>query len=286
MYTLFKLSAVKVMDFAELRYLFDQVESTIRSLKPVGITPESYESFVAPLFMSKLPNVCNELKLDINKRLPASETSETSETEWKLEQLLDALKKELQLREKCNFVPSSSDKGDKSSSLRQRSFQPPTAATLYTENQEKHDQFTPSCVFCKGKHRANQCNVVTDVVTGERLLRQKACCFLCLREGHIMRYCKNQLYKCAICHGKHNISICEGNDRLPQPPKKQPLRGVVGETKVSLSSVPKPEEVFRKQNKLQTRNKARIQSQENGHIYKIKIKTWSMYLVKLFDFEG
>ena len=63
--------------------------------------------------MSKLPN---ELILDINKRLPVSETSETSETEWKLEQLLDALRKELQLREKCNCVPSSLDKGDKSSS--------------------------------------------------------------------------------------------------------------------------------------------------------------------------
>ena len=87
MNTLFKLSAVEVRDLTKLRYLFDQIESTIRSLQSVGITPESYESFVVPLFMSKLPN---ELSLDINKRLPASETSET---EWKLEQLLDALRK-------------------------------------------------------------------------------------------------------------------------------------------------------------------------------------------------
>ena len=64
MNTLFKLSAVEVMDLTKLRYLLDQVESTIRSLQSVGITPESYESFVAPLFMSKLPN---ELRLDINK---------------------------------------------------------------------------------------------------------------------------------------------------------------------------------------------------------------------------
>ena len=56
MNTLFKLSAVEVMDLTKLRYLFDQLESTIRSLQSVGITPESYESFVAPLFMSKLPN--------------------------------------------------------------------------------------------------------------------------------------------------------------------------------------------------------------------------------------
>ena len=60
-----------------------------------------------------------------------------------------------------------------------------------------------------------------------------------------MRNCKNQLYKCAICNGKHNISICNGNDRLPQPTEKQPIRGVLvgGETKVSHSSVPKSEEV-------------------------------------------
>ena len=138
MNTLFKLSTTEVMDLTKLRYLFDQVESTIRSLQSVGITPESYESFVAPPppppLMSKLPN---ELRLDINTRLPVSETSER---EWKLEQLLDAFRKELQLRVKCNFVPSSSDKGDKSSLLRQRCLQPPTAATLYTENQEKHDR--------------------------------------------------------------------------------------------------------------------------------------------------
>ena len=112
--------------------------------------------------MSKLPN---ELRLDRNERLPVSETSETSDAEWKLAQLLDAFRKELQLREKYNFVPSSLDKGDISSLLRQRSFQPPTAAILYIENQEKHDQFTPWCVFCGGKQRAIQCNVVTDVAT-------------------------------------------------------------------------------------------------------------------------
>ena len=106
----------------------------------------------------------------------------------------DAFRKELHLREKCNFVSSSLDKGDKSSSLRQRSFQPLTAATLYTESQEKHDRFTPWCVFCKGKHRANQCNVVIDVATRKRLLRQKARCFLCLKGGYIMRNCKNQLF--------------------------------------------------------------------------------------------
>ena len=79
------------MDLTKLRYLFDQIELTIRSLQSSGITPESFESFVAPIFMSKLPN---ESRLDINKRLPVSEESET---EWKLEQLLDAFRKELQL---------------------------------------------------------------------------------------------------------------------------------------------------------------------------------------------
>ena len=94
MNTLFKLSAVEVMDLIKLRYLFGQVESTIRSLQSVGITPESYESFASPLFMSKLPN---ELRLDINKRLPVSETSET---EWKLERLLDAFT--VPLGKNCN----------------------------------------------------------------------------------------------------------------------------------------------------------------------------------------
>ena len=64
-----------------------------------------------------------------------------------------------------------------------------------------------------------------------------------LKGGHIMRNCKIQLYKCAICHGKHNISTCDGNDRLPEPTEKQPIRGAGGEAKVSQSSVPNPEEI-------------------------------------------
>ena len=59
-----------------------------------------------------------------------------------------------------------------------------------------------------------------------------------------MRNCKNQLYKCAICHGKHYISTCDDYDRLPQPTGKQPIRGVGGEAKVSHSSVSKPEEAY------------------------------------------
>ena len=51
------------------------IKLTIRGLQSVGITPEN---FVALLFMSKL---YTELRMGINKRLPGSETSETSEAE-------------------------------------------------------------------------------------------------------------------------------------------------------------------------------------------------------------
>ena len=49
MNTLFELSAAEVMNLTKLRCPFDQVKSTIRSLQSVGIPPESYESFIAPL---------------------------------------------------------------------------------------------------------------------------------------------------------------------------------------------------------------------------------------------
>ena len=77
---------------------------------------------------------------------------------------------------------------------------------------------------------------------GKDYLRQKVRCFLCLKEGHIMCNCKNQLYNCAICLGKY-ISICDGNDRLPQPTEKQPIRGVGVEVKDSSLSAPKSEKV-------------------------------------------
>ena len=42
-------------EFKRLRHLYDQVEGHVRSLKCLGITPESYGTLLSPILMKKLP---------------------------------------------------------------------------------------------------------------------------------------------------------------------------------------------------------------------------------------
>ena len=39
-------------------------------------------------------------------------------------------------------------------------------------------------------------------------MRKKGKCFLCLRDGHVLRNC-TQSFTCLKCEGKHHISICD-----------------------------------------------------------------------------
>ena len=65
--SLLKLRAVETMDLKKLISLYDHIEGSLRSLLSVGIKPESYQSFVCPLVMVKLPA---EIRIEINKSMP------------------------------------------------------------------------------------------------------------------------------------------------------------------------------------------------------------------------
>ena len=51
---------------------------------------------------------------------------------------------------------------------------------------------------------------MTDIAARRAILRKKGKCFLCLKSGHIIKYCDSQ-HKCQKCGGHHHVSICEKN---------------------------------------------------------------------------
>lgn len=57
------------------------------------VSPDTYDSFLAPVIMSKIPQ---ELRILISRDMPSGE--------WKLEPLLKIFNAELKLREKCVLV--------------------------------------------------------------------------------------------------------------------------------------------------------------------------------------
>ena len=180
-------------DVKGLRTLYDNIESQARSLESLGIDSKNYGALLAPVIMEKIPHY---IRLIINRKVK----------EWDLQQMLEVLREELQARESCTSV----NKDDEKPEIRKNSFtsyysrenlQPNTASSLLIG--------TPSCVFCRGQHFADKCNVVSDVEARKCFLRKAGKCFLCLKSGHVLRDCE-RTKGCYYCKKfSHHSAICE-----------------------------------------------------------------------------
>ena len=83
-----------ISDAKELRKLSDQVETNIsRCLESLGLDPKSYGPLLIPIFMKKLPE---EMKLIISR--------EFDKVVWDIRVILEAIKREVQAREKLVFL--------------------------------------------------------------------------------------------------------------------------------------------------------------------------------------
>ena len=90
-------AAVTINETKKLRAIYDKTEAHVRSLKNNGIASETYGSFLSPVIIAKIPE---ELRIAIARELPSND--------WKLEPMLEIFRKELQLCEKCQYIPGSS----------------------------------------------------------------------------------------------------------------------------------------------------------------------------------
>ena len=111
--------------FKSLRYLRDQIESHIRSLKSLGIPSESYGSLLSSVLMSKLPQ---ELWLIVSRTI--------TDGEWNFEEVMAVIEKEIDARERtgATFVTTTRNHGTKDL---------PTAAALFSG-----DSSSVCCSYC------------------------------------------------------------------------------------------------------------------------------------------
>ena len=71
-----------------------------------------------------------------------------------------------------------------------------------------NQRFKNTCVFCKGSHWSDKCEVITDPSVRKEFLKSAKRCFLCLKESQLSRNCQTKR-TCYYCKGFHNSSICE-----------------------------------------------------------------------------
>ncbi|CAB3991676.1 TNF receptor-associated factor 3 [Paramuricea clavata] len=193
--------ATSMGEVKKLRNIYDKLESHVRSLRNVGVSPDTYGSFLAPVVMLKIPE---ELRIIITRDLPSGE--------WKLEPLLKIFNTELQLREKCALVSGTGQRKEQHFSQRDKGkyinrYQSSTAALL-TENKNVQSREGPWCTFCNGNHPSSNYTIVTDISARKQILRRRGKCFKCLKTGHLVRDCKSGK-PCYNCGNNHHTSICE-----------------------------------------------------------------------------
>ena len=175
-----------------LRHLYDDVESHIRSLKTLGITPDSYGSLLAPVLLSKLPQ---ELRLIISRK--------TADTELVIDDLLKMMERTMTNSSQQPQQP--------------RRNTNPTAAALLSGIPGN----CPFCCYCRQAHSAASCKAVTQVSARKDILKKNGRCFLCLKRGHIIRYCRSPNRTCPKCSCKHHGSICERAQEASQQPPRE-----------------------------------------------------------------
>ena len=164
-------------DLKYLRQLYNNIDTQVRSLTSLGMDPDRYGPMMITVVMSKLPE---NLKLNITRQF--------GQDLWDIKLILESFKNELAVLEKLSLTKAT-DKDE-------FEFNTASGTCLYTAQGES----TFSCVFCHQKHKPQHCKTVTKIETIKSILRKKGKCFLCPRDGHVLRNC-TQSFTCFKCEG-------------------------------------------------------------------------------------
>ena len=175
-----------------LRYIYDLVESHVRSLKSLGVSPDSYGTLLSSVLLNKLPL---EIWLIASRKV--------DEDRWSLDALLKVVEEEIRARERTavNLAKKPPNR------------EQVTAATLFSGNLTSG----PTYCYCSQQHTSCSCETVKLVEDRRHILQRSGRCFVCLRKGHISRNCRTNS-RCMDCKGHHHISICSRNAPTSEAP--------------------------------------------------------------------
>jgi hypothetical protein len=182
---------------SQLRYVYDKISVYVRGLASLGVSSEQYGSMLIPIIMSKLPI---EIRLEIARK--------STGDVWKIEELLETIKTEIEAREVSEGVQSSQQPSK--NSVPPYSPRIPSAGAFMTFMTEDKTGKHIQCVYCKEFHFSASCDRVTNPNARKDILRRDNRCFTCLGIGHRSTRCESKK-NCRRCHGRHHQSICDAS---------------------------------------------------------------------------
>ena len=169
-----------------IRHLHSLIETQVRSLKSLGVTPESYGTLLSSVLLNKLPQ---ELRLIVSRKTADNE------------RVMKVVEKEIEAREQAATTSSQSSHNHLT---KRHPKDLPTATALTSATAD------PRCSYCGQSHSSSDCKSITDPAERKKVLKKAGRCFVCLRRHHLSRDCRSTL-KCANCNGRHHASICMKN---------------------------------------------------------------------------
>ncbi|KFM62154.1 hypothetical protein X975_06179, partial [Stegodyphus mimosarum] len=189
----------KTSDILKLRKLCDTIETEIRSLKSLEVTPDKYSYMLIPAIMKTLPS---EITLEFNRKTDSSSF-------FNVDKLIQFIRSELECRERNHLLLSTHKSENTSCAYKEKKGgkESITSSAYQLLAPVSENKTTNWCLFCNtSKHVTEKCESLT-VDEKRNLLRKQGRCFLCLKSKHRMKECKSGVV-CSRCKGKHNRSIC------------------------------------------------------------------------------
>ena len=218
---------------ASLQAFYDTIEQHMRALSSLGKTSESYETMLTPSVLNKLP-------VEVKKHM----ARDHSGFEWSINDVMSGLLREiriLDMSQQHSGTPSMRD-----------STPPPTASFHTHTDRASHSRSSsqqrkqPVCTFCKGNHKANNCNLIVDPKERLAIVKRDNLCFNCLGQ-HKASQCTSR-FSCRECKKRHHSSLCRcfpADSKSPQSnspplPANQPLTTEQTSSLTTLNSTPPP----------------------------------------------
>ncbi|XP_064639580.1 uncharacterized protein LOC135495093 [Lineus longissimus] len=183
---------------SSLQTFHDNVETYVRGLQAIGRPESTYGELLIPIITEKLPE---ELLRNISR--------DHGSDNWTLKELREAIRKEISAMRAGKRGDISCVSQSNSSVHDYSDFSAPRTASaqaLLTNASDAKSQPRRPCVFCKGNHRALDCQRVKDHNTRLDIVKKERLCWNCFSSKHISRHCESH-FKFRMCSGKHHTTL-------------------------------------------------------------------------------
>lgn len=184
-----------------LQALYDKLESYLRNLETHGVTTDKCASLLYPMVESCMPE-------DLLRAWQRSSHRTGESPQDRLNNLMAFMLSEVESEQRIGLAMSGfgvglnsnhkESKHTKKSFSQTQAMEPSMSTAASLVSFSKYDK-SLNCIFCEKSHKSLDCFSAQKMSLDEKtqIIKDKGCCFCCLKPGHSIKQCKASL-KCPL----------------------------------------------------------------------------------------